>query len=440
MKNRKALIVVTILLIVAVGAILVLRNAKTKTTPSIAIKPHIKLVDSFKVRPLSDVNIERTPERMKKGKYLAEGILMCFTCHSPRNMDSAGLPLIESRKGSGGFLVFKDSTSTIIAPNITSDKETGAGLWTDDMIARAIREGVGHDGRVLSWQMPYNIFRNLSDEDLASVVVYIRSLPAVRNVVRPTKISDEERSWTEKSMRPILEPIPQPDVSDAVKRGSYLVKIGECIGCHTAHSEYNPGIFGGGNFVQRYGKAAFSANITADSSGIAYGVDAFNFVMRTGKGNTLSPAMPWIAFKNMNDEDLAAIYAYLRTLPPSKHYVNNQEPLTVCAICGEKHGAADRNKREKPTGVHLAPELYSRYTGTYQENEQGTTYIILHKGEKLFAKGWNEGPEHEIVPQSELSFIGEGLPLPLNFVKDKNGQITQITEATDWGRTFKKVK
>lgn len=405
-----------------------------------AVKAPIKLVDSFKVRPLSDVALERTPERMNRGKYLAEGILMCFTCHSPRDMNSADLALIESKKGGGGTLVYKDSTTTVIAPNISSDKETGAGTWTDDMIGRAIREGVGHDGRVLSWQMPYNIFRNLSDEDLASVVVYIKSLPPVRNVVAPTKISAEERSWTEKSMRPILEPIPEPDVSDAVKRGSYLVKIGECIGCHTAHSEYNPGIFGGGNFVHRYGKTAFSANITSDSSGITYGAEGFKFVMRTGKGSTLSPAMPWIAFKNMNDQDLEAIYAYLRSLPPSKHFVNNQEPAKVCAICGEKHGGGERNKREKPKGIAVNPDGYARYVGTYRESEQGTTYIILVKGKKLLAKGWDEGPEHELIPQSELSFIGEGLPLPLSFVKDKNGEITQITEATDWGRMFKKIK
>ena len=68
-----------------------------------------------------------------------------------------------------------------MAPNLTPDPETGAGSWTDDQLARAMREGVGHDGRALFPIMPYQHYRNMSDEDLASVVVYLRSLPPVHN-------------------------------------------------------------------------------------------------------------------------------------------------------------------------------------------------------------------------------------------------------------------
>ena len=175
------------------------------------VKPVTFANDSFKVRPLTDVKYERTATRLKQGEYLANGILMCFTCHSPRNWDVPGGPLIDERKGSGGTIVNQDSSSLIIAPNITPDKETGAGTWTDDMIARAIREGVGHDGRALSWQMPYVVFKNLADEDLAAVIVYLRSLPAVHNVVQHTKIPAAERSQTEKILKPITEPIPTPD-------------------------------------------------------------------------------------------------------------------------------------------------------------------------------------------------------------------------------------
>jgi hypothetical protein len=68
----------------------------------------------------------------------------------------------------------------IVAPNITPDRETGAGNWTDDMLARAIREGIGHDDRALFPGMWYESFAMLSYEDLAAVIVYLRSIPAAR--------------------------------------------------------------------------------------------------------------------------------------------------------------------------------------------------------------------------------------------------------------------
>ena len=71
-----------------------------------------------------------------------------------------------------------------VAPNITPDRTTGIGNWTDDMLARAIREGVGHDGHLLDPQvMPYEFYRSMSDEDLASIIVYLRSIPPVRNAL-----------------------------------------------------------------------------------------------------------------------------------------------------------------------------------------------------------------------------------------------------------------
>ena len=101
----------------------------------------------------------------------------------------------------------EDSTKRLAPPNITPEKETGAGTWTDDMFARAIREGVGHDGRALSEAMPYFNFKRLSDEDLASVIVYLRSLPPVHHVVPPTKMPAGDRAEIEKYSRPITAPV-----------------------------------------------------------------------------------------------------------------------------------------------------------------------------------------------------------------------------------------
>lgn len=310
-----------------------------------------------------------------------------------------------ARAGTTTAYWWGDSASHEYA-NYGTDKETGAGTWTDDMLGRAIREGVGHDGRVLYWQMPSSTFRNLSDEELASVVVYLRSIPAMRHVVPPSKFPADLRSEIRKSLQPITKPVAAPDLSDSLKRGRYLVRLGECVGCHTSHSEYSPGILGGGNYIDRFGRNVFSANITIDPAGISYGREAFIFVIRTGKGGTLSPVMPWISFKNMTDSDLNAIYTYLQTIPSSRHYVSNQKPFAKCEICGMEHGFGNRNKRERPQGIKSDPELYSKYAGTYLNEEDSSSYTVIKRGDTLIAMSpWTNGAKAEMIPQSELHFM-----------------------------------
>ena len=156
--------------------------------------------------------------------------------------------------------------------------------------------------------------------------------------------------------------------------------------CHTLRQDYSPGAYAGGNLIDHGHGSAFSANITSDPSGMAYGPEGFIFVMRTGKGGTLSNNMPWIAFKNINDDDLKAIYTYLRTIPPSQHYISNQPPFTHCAICGQEHGLGDKNKRETPAGIKLDPKLYDQYVGTYFNEEWNSSYIITREGTKLIGQ------------------------------------------------------
>ena len=92
-------------------------------------------------------------------------------------------------EGAGDVQPYADLPGKIVAPNLTPDPETGAGNWTDDQLARAIREGIGHDGRALFPMMPYTHFREMSDEDLASVIVYLRSLTARATTSYPKRKS-----------------------------------------------------------------------------------------------------------------------------------------------------------------------------------------------------------------------------------------------------------
>jgi mono/diheme cytochrome c family protein len=438
MNNHKNIFIAPVLILSTIALIMCSNPGKENKTELLVAETIPN--DTAHIRQLTSIKYEPTAERLVRGKYLVSGILQCLTCHSQRNWDLPGAPPIEGTEGSGGTILNQDSTTLVIAPNITPDKETGAGTWTDDMLARSIREGVGHDGRVLDWRMPSSTFRDLSDDDLASVIVYLRSMPAVKHVVPPSKMPDEVRKEIGKYLRPITRPIPSPDLSDSIALGRYLVKIGECVGCHTAHSEYNPGLLGGGNYIDRFGQKAYSANVTTDASGIGYGQKAFLFVIRTGKGGTLSPIMPWIAYKNMNDADIKAIYAYLATFPTAQHAITNQQPFTHCDICGMDHGLGEMNRRQKPVGIKLNSELYKKYAGTYFCEKYNASYVITQVDNKLFGQQWENGPKIELIPQTSAHFLAPGWALPVSFIKGENDRVISLKEDSDFGETFTKIK
>jgi mono/diheme cytochrome c family protein len=128
----------------------------------------------------------------------------------------------------------------VVAPNISPDPEAGAGTWTDDQLARAIREGIDHDGRALFPMMPYEDFRHISDEDVASIVVYLRSLPPVHNHLSKTGIIFPVKYLIRSVPEPLTAPVAAPDPADCVKYGQYLVKIGGCADCHTPQDQGQP--------------------------------------------------------------------------------------------------------------------------------------------------------------------------------------------------------
>jgi mono/diheme cytochrome c family protein len=306
-------------------------------------------VPSFgaKTRPLTNRNFERTAERLARGQYLANGLGACFECHGPSDLKHPGWPPIRGKEGSG-FDLTPWGYPGQVAPNITPDHATGAGNWTDDMLARAIREGAGHDGHLLDPQaMPYEFYRSMSDEDLASIIVYLRSIPPVRNALPPYATHNK---IVAPNAIPLFAPIPAPDLSTPVKRGAYFVQLGACQWCHTLRDENRrplPGLeFAGGDLIVNHYDQASSANLTPDASGISYYDEAqFLKTIRTGKvgARKISPMMPWEYFGQATDDDLKAIFAYLRTLTPIHHRVDNTEPVAYCRICRRRHAGGALN-------------------------------------------------------------------------------------------------
>lgn len=302
-------------------------------------------------RRLTDRKFESTPARLARGEYLAMNVTDCMDCHAQHDWTLHDAPILPGSLGAGqDMTILKGLPGKVYAPNITPDPETGAGNWSDDQLARAIREGVGHDGRALFPFMPYPDFRAMSDEDLASVVVYLRSLAPVRQAQPKTELIFPVKYLIRSVPQPIDQPVPQPDLSSAEKRGKYLVTIAGCTDCHTpqdSHGQPVPGMDFAGGFVLDgpWGRVA-SANITPDATGIA-GFDEARFtqVMRTGydKSRKLNQIMPWHTYRGMTEQDMSAIFAYLNTLQPVAHHVDNTQPASYCKLCRQMHGGGSQN-------------------------------------------------------------------------------------------------
>jgi mono/diheme cytochrome c family protein len=204
--------------------------------------------------------------------------------------------------------------------------------------------------------MPYQNFRYLSDEDLASVVVYIRSIPAIRNQVAKTQINFPVNRLIMDVPQPVTEPVRDPDMSTPRARGEHLVRLASCSDCHTpqdSQGQYMNNLkFAGGSLLDSpvEKKKVAALNITTDPTGIPYyGEATFVKVIRTGQigARKLDPVMPWGFYRNMTDDDLKAVFSYIHTLPPVAHAVDNSVPPTMCPLCGYSHGLGEKNHKDK---------------------------------------------------------------------------------------------
>jgi mono/diheme cytochrome c family protein len=282
---------------------------------------------------------------LEQGRYLVESVTICFECHSERDFSEPGWPIPPGRVGSGRILWGEGSSNQVIAPNITPDVATGIGEWSDEEIVRAIKDGIGKNGRLLNPEMPSRYFHNLADSEIHSIVLYLRSIPPVRN-----QLPDMANYVPGKHPPTIaMDSIRLTKSSTMVTRGARLVRLAGCETCHTPSNEegFIHGLeFAGGRVFRHGDQAAASSNLTPDPSGISYyDENLFLKVAKTGRVGVrpIFSAMPWHFYRNLTDADLKAIFAYLRALPPVGHRVDNTEPPTRCAKCGNLHGFGNRN-------------------------------------------------------------------------------------------------
>jgi mono/diheme cytochrome c family protein len=240
------------------------------------------------------------PETIARGKYMFN-LADCAGCHSDRDFTRFAGPVAPGGLGKGFvFPAELGLPGKVVAPNITPDPETGIGAWSDAEKIRAIREGVGRDGKRLFPMMPSDAYRHMSDGDVKALVAYMNSLKPVKNPLPRTELPPGIQL-------PPPEPagsVPEPDASDRVKYGDYLVKVAACAHCH------GPSFEGGHEF-----KFPGGASVVVPGLARAAGWTEDQFVKRFRTLPETGPftVMPWLTLKDMTDEDLRAMHRYLKT-------------------------------------------------------------------------------------------------------------------------------
>ena len=288
-------------------------------------------------RPASTEAIEATPARLARGAYLVEHVVDCLGCHSD-HVTTFGFAVKPGTEGQGGFVFDKNLgfPGTVAAQNITPDTEFGLGGWTDGEVMRAIREGVDRKGEALFPMMPYEHLRSMSDEDVKSVIVYIRTLKPVHKGVPAKHIDFPVNLFVKFNPKPVDGPVTAPDSRDHVAYGKYLTIIGGCYECHTPHDDKNQLIadkaFSGGWEMKGPWGRNFTANLTPAGAYMSHATrEEFigRFKAFASMNATNAPAappgrntiMPWLPVSGMTEDDLGSIYDYLKTLKPIEHKV-----------------------------------------------------------------------------------------------------------------------
>jgi mono/diheme cytochrome c family protein len=268
--------------------------------------------------PYPDIKSSTDSTVIARGRELVFGPAHCADCHSTLNADSL-LTLGQEVALSGGY-EFNMPIGKIYTRNITPDSSTGIGRYSDAEIARALRYGVGPDGRAFFDFMP---FHNTSDEDLAAIISYLRAQKPVKK-----EIPENSFNTMGKVIRAFLiKPVgPDGEVPVSVKKdstaeyGKYLaLNVSNCAGCHTRRDmmtgAYTGELFAGGLEIE----GLITPNLTTDTSSRIFTWDQQKFIERFREGKKIKQSpMPWNSFRRMSDEDLVAIYKYLKTLKPQK--------------------------------------------------------------------------------------------------------------------------
>jgi cytochrome c553 len=262
---------------------------------------------------------------VERGSYLVNTIGACGNCHG---RDASGRNLYPDNTLAGGFVFdeIEPALGHVIAPNITPDRDTGIGKWSEADLIIALRNGKRPDGSIIGPPMPIPVYRELSDQDATAIADYLLSVKPARNSV--------EKSQYKVPLPPDYGPpvthVDAPSPADKVAYGGYLATVGHCVLCHTppaADKPFNMDLaFAGGRPFPSFSgiPATVSRNITSDPDdglGKWSDQDIKNAITKgvRPEGTKLTGPMPFDWYAKMTPTDIDAIVAFIRTIKPVKN-------------------------------------------------------------------------------------------------------------------------
>ena len=267
---------------------------------------------TYDVAAATGLTVTRDSAQVARGQHLATAVAKCVDCHT----DDLG----------GKVFIEPGPMGTVIAPNLTTGKGGVLAGYTDAQLETAIRHGVRKDGRGLLI-MPSDEYQNLSDADVSAIIAYLRSLRPVDRELPQTKLGPVGRGLvtfgvpvipaaridhSRSTSRPAV-----PPVGPTREYGEYLVSVGGCRGCHSAtlagQESFEPG-------------APAAPNITPAGTIGRWTEADFMQAMRTGRrpdGSQIKDFMPWRSMSRHTDDELRAIWLYLRSVPRAESAVKS---------------------------------------------------------------------------------------------------------------------
>jgi mono/diheme cytochrome c family protein len=259
----------------------------------------------------------RSEDLLARGAELVRHVAACGQCHTPLTHDGTPIASLEFAGGEAKEVPL----GTISPPNITPDKETGIGSWSEQDIVNALRNGTRPDGTIIGPPMPIAYYRKLSDGDALAIAKYLKSIPPIRRIVRRSVYKGPLPT----TYGPPINGLPAPSRNDKIAYGAYLTGLAHCLLCHTPVANGRPDLSrlggGGRQYVDDHGNIILSANLTPDKmdgiggwsdqdlkKAITQGINPY--------GAQLNSFMPSAFFSGMAPDDLDAIVTYLRSLKP----------------------------------------------------------------------------------------------------------------------------
>ena len=336
----------------------------------------------YPVYPSARIEPGADRAKIERGEYLVK-LGDCMACHT--DTENGGAPF-------AGGLRIDTAFGALFAPNITPDKDTGIGSWSDEDFVTAVRQGISPNGSYYYPVFPYNYFNRMSRDDVLAIKAYLERIPAVKSPDKPAQMKwPFNYRWLQFGWRLLYFYFDEgrytavPQRSELWNRGGFIVEgPGHCALCHTELNILGVPIkeyYLAGAFVEDY----YAPNITSEGlRNLPLGtvVDVFLHDVKPQGGKLLGPMgdVEHNSLRYLRYEDMRAIAEYLKSVKSESPPVEGlQTPLradagrrlyeSTCVACHK-------------TGIAGAPEVsMQRIRQILRDQGLDHLYQVAIKGE-----------------------------------------------------------